>query len=289
MQHLDWNDFRILLAVDRTGTTTGAGRSLGVDQTTVARHLTAMESAIGLPLFERSGSRMHPTEAGRSLLAHAERMEGEAEAAALEIAGAGPELSGTVRVTAVPVLVNHMLIPSLPGFLAAHPGIGIELIADPRGFSLGKREADIALRFARPSRESSVIARRVGTLAFAVYAASAPDADELPWICYEESMADLPQARWLASRVDVGGAAAGIRPNDLDGMIAAVRCGLGKSLLPEKIASPLHGIGKVADAAPPVQREVWMMVHPELRRLARIRTVMDWLSGCFSADRRSPS
>jgi DNA-binding transcriptional LysR family regulator len=84
-----------------------------------------------------------------------------------------------VRVTAVPILANRLLVPALPRLFARHPRLRVELVAEPRNLSLTRREADIALRLARPE-SGPALARRIGRLDFAVYGPRRRGAETLP-------------------------------------------------------------------------------------------------------------
>jgi DNA-binding transcriptional LysR family regulator len=88
MQDLDWNLLCYALAVARAGTLAGAAKQLRVNETTVARRLFRAEIVLGARLLERRDGRFHPTEAGAMLLAHAERIEREVDAAREAVAGA---------------------------------------------------------------------------------------------------------------------------------------------------------------------------------------------------------
>ncbi len=166
LRPLDWNDLRYLLAVARGGTLAGAAKGLGVDDSTVSRRVARLEARLEARLFERAGDgRLRPTPAGAEALERAERMELEVEGLRDSVTGADAVCAGTVRLTSVPLLVNRLLVPALPGLLDRHPALNLELVADPSDLSLRRREADIALRLARPrSGGRSVLARRIGTL-----------------------------------------------------------------------------------------------------------------------------
>ena len=288
MRPLDWNDLRFVLAVARGGTLAGAAKALGVDDSTVSRRVARLEASLGARLFERAGDgRLRPTPAGAAAVARAERMELEVEGLRDGVSGADSACAGSVRLTSVPLLVNRLLVPALPGLLERHPALRLELVADPADLSLRRREADLALRLARPRDGGrSVVARRIGRLRYAVYAAASlppAAAAELPWVTYDEAFAHLPQARWIAAalaRPD-GGAAARFVVNDGEALVEAVAAGLGKSLLPGVVAGRDPRLVRLAFAEdePILERELWLLVHRELRRLPRIAAVSDWLSG----------
>jgi DNA-binding transcriptional LysR family regulator len=100
-------------------------------------------------------------------------------------------------------------------------------------------------------------------------------------------MAGLPQARWMAAatRAD-GGAAATVALNDAEAIVQAVRGGLGRSLLPRAVGDRDTGLRRIAPPGGlptlPV-REVWLLMHPDLRPLARVSTVAGWLERTFAA------
>jgi DNA-binding transcriptional LysR family regulator len=283
MQAIDWNALRYVLAVSRAGSCSAAARQLGVDATTVSRRLRAVEAALGTRLFERDADgRMRPTQAGEIAARRAEAMEAEVGDLALVVQGAGGLVQGTVRVTAVPILVNRVLLPAVPALLTRHPDLRLELIADPRDARLMRREADIALRLARPGEDagSRILARRLGTVAYAAYAASPRVAttSPLPWLGYDEGMSHLPQAGWIARAAEREGGLAAVALNDADGLLHAVQAGLGRSMLPCIVGDRIPGLARLqsGDEAMPA-RELWLLSHPDLRHLARIVAVVAWI------------
>jgi len=279
MLELNWNDLRFVLALARSQSLAGAARRLGVNETTVARRVAQAEQRLGARLFERNLGRLHPTEAGAAVVAGAERVELEVQALESATSGADRLAAGSVRVTSVPIIVNRILVPALPRLLSDHPQLRVELIAEPRDLSLTKREADIALRLARPRKEVRAIARRIGQLDYAVYGPSRRRTEPLPWVTYDDSMADLPQGRWMAERaIRERDAQAQVMVNDAEAMLQGVKAGLGKSLLPIAIGDQEPGLERHGDGSVLLSRELWLMVHPELRELVRIRVVMDWLA-----------
>lgn len=290
MQGMNWNDLRYILAIGRANSLAAAARQIAVDETTVGRRLTAIEATLGARLFAKvAGGRLMPTEAGEVAMTHAERIEQEMNRLQLSVAGQDAAVVGTVRLTSVAVLVNRLLLPAMPQLSAAHPGLRLEMLADLRYFSLMKREADIALRLGRPNQDTgaAVLARQIGILDYDAYApagCSAREAAELPWISYDESMTQLPQAKWMQSVAvrDSGAQHVSVAPvalNDPEGILEAVRLGLGKSLLPTALIKGDKSFRKLKNGDWPAMpsREIWLLTHPDQRRLARIEAVIDWL------------
>ncbi|MDY0884657.1 LysR family transcriptional regulator [Dongia soli] len=286
MQAINWNDLRYILAIARGNSLAAAARLLGVDETTVSRRLSAVEKALEARLFVRApGGRLLPSEAGEVAMGFAEQVEQDVNRLHGAVAGKDAAAIGKVRLTSVPILVNSVLLPAMGLLQEKHRGLQIELVADMRYLSLTKRETDIALRLGRPRSDvgAAVLTRKVGLLAYAVYApaaASAREAAALPWITYDESMAQIPQAKWLMqmSARDHDGRVP-LAVNDPESIVAAVRAGLGKSLLPIALVKGDPAFRRLKDKDWPAlpEREIWLLIHPDQRPLARIGAVIDWI------------
>ena len=273
---MDWDDLRYILTVSRAGTLTAAARRLNVNQTTVARRLAAAERALATRLFERFDGTLQPTKSGEAAIVHASRIEQDVRALELGIGGADAEVSGSVRLTAVPMLINRLILPALPQLHAKHPRLRLDLVADARNASLTRREADIALRLARPEGGRGILAQRLGYLDYAVYGPSRRSARRLTWITYEEGLAHLPQARWMetASR---GEGQAHLSVSDAETILQAIRAGLGKSLLPCFAADGERRLRRLSGAKAVLTRELWLLTHGELRHHGRLSAVVAWL------------
>lgn len=278
MQATDWDDMRFILAVGRTQSYAGAARQLRVNESTVARRVAQFERRLSARLFERSDGFLQPTDAGTETIARAERIELEVQATEGRLSGINDRAAGNVRVTAACLFTNHILAPALPRLLGKHPHLRIELVADGRDLSLTNRDADVAVRLARPESDSRAIAKRVGKLSYAVYGSAAHAAKSLPWIAYDDRLHDLPQAKWIADEMARDGAA---KPqlliNDAETLLKCLTLGLGKSLLPVVVGDRARDLVRLGDGSKPMAREIWLMVHPELRDLTRIKAVMGWL------------
>ena len=146
-----WDDLRVFLAVARQTRLMNAGRTLGLDPATVGRRVSALEEALGAKLFDRSPQGYALTDAGSSLLAHAQAMESQASAAAEEIGGHSDLLSGTVRIGAPDGVSNYLLIDACDALSRDNPDLQVQVVALPRTFSLSKREADLAISVSPPT------------------------------------------------------------------------------------------------------------------------------------------
>lgn len=201
MHKEDWDDLRIVLAVSRIGSFARAARVLEVNESTVVRKVAHAEQRFRARLFERKPGKVSTTEAGQELVLRAEEVESVIRDATNVIRDSDGQIAEIVRLTSVPLLVNRILIPELPKLVRQHPNLQVELVADARVLSLARREADIALRLARPTGGLRAIARKVGELSYAVYGPQGLETANLPWLTYESDQDSLPQAEWIARQI----------------------------------------------------------------------------------------
>jgi DNA-binding transcriptional LysR family regulator len=280
----DWNDLRLVLAIGRATTLAGAAAALGINHSTAFRRLGALETAMGVRLFERlPGGVYAPTTAGEHMVAVAERIETEAAALDREIAGRDHSLTGRLRVTASETLAYRVLTGQIARFHAIHPGISIELLIDNRILSLSRREADIALRVMRP-KEGDLYGRKLADIAWSVYASKGlaetlPAIRDLrfghlPMIGWESGVTGINTADWLARH---GADASTIyRTNSVVNQLVAARAGIGVAVLPCYLGDPEPDLVRlVPQPIPALDRELWIVTHEDLRRTARVRAFFD--------------
>jgi DNA-binding transcriptional LysR family regulator len=148
--------------VVETGSFSSAARQLRVGQPAVSKTVAQLEERLGVKLLIRSTRGLSTTEAGQAYFERATRSIEEADEADLAARGAGAGLTGRLRVSAATTFASLHIIPGLPGFLAAHPGLELEVVLDDRTIDLVDEGVDVALRMGRLA-ESSLTARRLGT------------------------------------------------------------------------------------------------------------------------------
>jgi len=280
-----WDDYRFFLALCRKGSAARAARDLRVDPTTVRRRLAAMEEALGARLAHRGSARLALTEAGERLLARARALEDTMAAIEREVGAADDKLAGAVRFTAGEAFVSLLVAPALPAFRARYPDIRVELVADNQRLDLTRREADLALRLVRPT-DDSLVARKVATLEFGVYGATAyldrtdrprgeKDLARHAWVGFDASLERTPETRWLLER-DVTFA---IRANSPVAVYAATAAGNGLAAIASFFAARYPQLERVLPDVALPSRDVWLVTHRDLARSARVRALSEFVRG----------
>jgi DNA-binding transcriptional LysR family regulator len=278
---LDWGHLRFFLELVRTGSHARAAQRLGVDRNTIARRVVALEEALGIALFERGPQGWSCTAAGQELSELASRVEQDVLALARHADARDRALAGTVRLTTATHLAAHLLVPALPALRDRHPGLVLEIAADQRTFDLTRREADLALRMGRP-RDAGLVTRRLSEVAYGLYTARARggasrrevDFAADAFVGFDDSLAGVPQERWL-ERVAPARRIA-FRCNSTASLHAAARLGIGVAVLPRFLADPDPALVRL-DGPQPVNHELWLLVHGDLRRSPRVRAVIEWV------------
>ncbi|PQO96459.1 LysR family transcriptional regulator [Massilia phosphatilytica] len=283
MKTPDWDDLRFFLALCEAGTLSGAARATGVEHTTVARRIDALETALGARLFDRFPKGWSLTAAGTALVPHARKVEDDMHAL-LNVARGAIDVAGVVRVSAPPALTACLLAPRLRGPLARLPGVEIDLRAEARTTDLMRRQADIALRFARPTAPG-LVTRLLAHVDYALYAhedyvASHQDAHWV-FLGYDELQPDAPQQEWLDRLRGARGYR--VRSNDLLTLLQAAVGGCGVGVFPRYAAARAPGL-VVLDPACPVRRKLWLVMHADVRRAPHVRAVADEIIAMFGQE-----
>lgn len=283
---MNWDDLRVFLAVARQGGLMLAARRLGLDQTTVARRLTALEQAVGTQLIHRSPRGARLTEAGLGFIEHAERIEAEALAAAERFGAGDDQLTGTVRLATPEAFGAYLVAPAMKRFYERHPHIQLELVPEPRALNLSRREADIAVSLARPKQErlysQKLADYHLGLYAARTYLETAKPIDDLselgshPLVWYIDELIDLPELRYLDQIAN--GLPTVFRSTAVVAQQNAVAAGLGLGILHAFSAEPDPRLVRVLPGAICIERTYWLTVHADQKHLPRVRAVAQFLS-----------
>ena len=286
-----WDLYRTFLAVVRRGSYSAAARELGLTQPTAGRHIDALEKTLGTSLFTRSHRGLIPTGVALAIVPHAEAMAAAAAALHRTSSAEADDERGTVRVTAGQ-LVGHEVLPAiLSTFCSRYPKIEVELTVSDHNEDLLRREADVAVRMARPKQEL-LVARRIGMVEVGLFAhrqyAAAFGLPNRP--------EDLPGHRMIgfdreAHGVRSAGGVAGqlrreqfgFRCDSAAVQIAALRAGVGIGGYHVQLARRDPNLLRVLEKTFKFKREMWLAMHRDSRVTRRIRLLFEHLASELTA------
>jgi DNA-binding transcriptional LysR family regulator len=280
-----WDDGRMFLAVARAGQMLAASRALGVNQATLSRRVAALEAALGAKLLVRRTHGSELTDAGAALVESLERIESELLAAQARLQGTDAAVAGAVRIGAPDGFGVAFLAPRLARLAERCPDLRIQLVPTPRGFSLSRREADLAVMVGRPEK-GRLVARKLTDYTLGLYAsrgylaahptpAEPADLAAHRLVGYVEDLVAVPALNYASeflrawrSHFEISSAI---------GQVEAVRAGAGIGVLHDYLARRDPELVHVLPAHRAV-RSYWTAIHENLRDVARVRAAADFLT-----------
>lgn len=283
----DWRLVRSFLAALDQGSLLGAARVLRTSQPTLGRHISELESQLGVLLFERTGRGLVPTATALKLADAARGMAEGADQLARTLSGVQGKSAGTVRISASTPVAFQLLPPILLQMRQALPDIQVELVASNAVSNLLRREADIAVRMVRPD-QGSLVAKKIGAVSVGAFAhrtylaRRSPIRQPLDLMGHELIGSDTDSAileGFKAMGFPVSKDLFAFRTDDFIVQWQAVRAGLGVGFAAEymlrsdpQVLPLLTGQLRI----PPLP--MWLAVHREIRTSQRIRAVYDFLA-----------
>ncbi|MCP4186912.1 MAG: LysR family transcriptional regulator [Gammaproteobacteria bacterium] len=289
----DWNDLRFFLELSRQGKLVRAASRLHVDHTTVSRRITALEKQLDVRLFDKSPRGYQLTDAGLRLLPMAEEIEARSNRLYQDIAGKDARLSGTVRVSVPEALGSQVIAPRIAEFRQLHPDIEIELVAETRRISLSKREADIAINLARPE-SGRLIAWKLVDYQLKLYGEqdylqthtpinSIDDLTQHAFVSYIDDLIEMPELRFFESTIKNANVV--FRSTNVSAQFNAILNGTGLGLVHCFMAQRQSKLQLILPEKICVDRSYWLLVHEDLRHVARVDAVCGFLTQVLRENR----
>ena len=281
----DWDDLRIFLAVARAESLSGAGKLLKLDPATVGRRIARLEEAMAVRLFTRSAQGYTLTGEGQRLMAHAGRAEQAVAEAMEEVGSEGSGLTGQVRIGAPDGSANYLLPQIVARICADHPGLEVQIVAQPRVFNLSKREADMAIAVSPPASGHLTVQKLTDYKLH--LAASQAYLDRHPPI---QTLADLKQHRTIGYIQDLvfdkeldyqseaGMEAVTLASNSVSVQFNWVRTGAGIAVVHDFAMSAAPGLVKVLPDQVSLTRSFYLIRHPDDRRVERLNRFAELLA-----------
>ncbi len=225
---------------------THAGDVLGLTQSAISRSLASLEARLGVRLFHRAKQRLTLSDAGRAFLPQAQAILAQLDAAALGVMSFGGQQQ-VIRLACLPSFASVWLIPRLASFMAAHPGVAVDISATltPLDFTTDARDAAIVRGPVQGPHDVLAEERLI--------VVAAPHL--VPVLLSDEAIARLPLLQ-QATRPDLwlrwfgtGQVARGPRFEQFGMVLAAARAGLGVGLVPDVLAAPDLANGALVQAS----------------------------------------
>ncbi len=285
-EHFDWDHLQSFLAVARSGRLTEAARRLGIEHTTLSRRIAGLEGQLRSKLFDRSSRGYSLTAQGERLFEHAQTIESLMLNAVAEIADSSVQVAGNVRVGAPDGFGTQFLAPRFGKIVDEHPGLAVQLVTMPRVFSLTKREADIAVALARPNtgrhHARKLTDYELGLYGSVEYLAAHPpvsdraDLKRHRFIGYVEDLIYAPELDYLPL------VSTDIQPrlsySSIIAQHSATIAGLGLCVLPVFLVGNDSRLVRLLSHEVTLIRSFWLVVHDDIRSLARVRVVSEFIA-----------
>lgn len=286
----DWDNLRTFLALAEEGSLTAAAKRLRVSHPTVARRIKALEEELGTRLFDRLPDRFQPTQPALELLHDVKEMERASQSIDRRSAGLSGSHLGTVRIS-VDETTADFLGRHLAGLRANRNCIEFEIVVTHISADLYRREADLLIRSRVPDL-ASVIGRKLGAFAYAVYGTTAladgcdgshAALKDLPWVGFDDEHQYMPGQAWQTALL--GNRRAAVRTNNGIVLANAIRGGNGVGVLPCFLGDSDPLLARLTAPLDEARAEQWLLVHADLRHVPRVRIVIDALVELFRAHR----
>lgn len=281
----NWEDARYFLAVARSGTLGRAAESLNISTITLSRHLSYLQQRTGTPLFTRHSKGLKLTDEGGRLMEYLERAEAEIEAAGEIFGSDANSVSGTVRIAAPEGFALRVLTPRLGRLLDTNPELRVEIVPQSRGFSLSRREADIAVMVGKPN-EPKLDSLLLGSYSLGLFASpeylqrsgTPRSLEELTGHSLVGYVEDLLFSEKLnIPKAVFSGWQSQTAIYSPIGQVEAVKAGLGIGMLHRFLLAPSDNLVHLLPEADR-EREFYLVYHQSTERIPRIRAAIEFLS-----------
>lgn len=270
---MDWDDIRVFVVLARSGSVRSASTKLSVSHSTVGRRIDRLERSLSVKLFNRLPDGYSLTAEGERFLIRAERVEADVHELELDMESRDARLSGWIRVTMPGILASHLLMPAFASFRERYPDIDIEILPSYQFVDLGRRDADVAVRFDNRPPEH-LVGIRLPIFRSSVYAS--------PTYLEQHMVSGLENANWIGWRDQVlypkwsqqtAFATLPARWNVADPLIQlkGAESGLGIAMLPCFMGEQSPRLMRVPPGDVLDDATGWILHHPELRTTERVR------------------
>lgn len=279
---LSADDLLVLLAVARTGRYTTAGQQLGLNHTTIARRIAALEAQLGGRVLTREEGVWELTPLGTRALTAAEDVE---RALGGLDTHDDARVEGLIRLSATDGFSGFVAAPAMAALQERHPDVRLEIITGTRQASQQRAGADLEVVVGRPQvRRARAV--HLADYALGLYASRdylrrhpAPSTVEdlagKPLVYFIESMLHVDSLD--DARRAVPGMTDAVASTNVYVHVDATRGGAGFGLLPAFLADPHDDLVRVLPGIVEERLPYWLVARPEALRQPAVSAFLDAL------------
>jgi len=296
MNSMNWDGFRYFTAAAEAGSLSGAAISLDSNQSTVGRHIDALETALSIKLFQRSVKGLSLTEEGQAVYEQAQHIQNSIVKIQRIVQGGEETATGTVRLSLPEGLGQEIIIPALDFFYQQYPNVKLIFNVSASTANITQGEADVAVRLFRPE-EPDLVIKYLNEMKLGLYASKGyeenyglpkqlKDLRKHRVVTYGDFLSILPENQWLLNHSDDA-----LRILSSDSTVTRFKAtvsGVGISLQPEILAKTDPDLIHLFKSAKLPAHKVWLVYHKDVRHMSRIRAVVDFLSDCLGDVLKEP-
>ncbi len=289
---LSWDDWKLVIAVAKAGSTGRAAELLRINQSTVFRRIHRLEHALGAQLFDKERSGYTLTPLAESILPKITEISGLTHDIERSLLGADRDPVGRVTIS-LGQSIAFLIMDGLADFLSANPNIKIVINASTQLVSLRDREADIVVRGSNDP-DPTLFGKRVMTVRYAIYMNTTiarkkkiqhlgpGEYNQFQWIVPALSLANTDVGAWNRKHDLVDTAVLSV--DDVEIGFAAVEKGIGVAVLPTFIGDRKSKIKRVSEELPELKTDLWVLCHEDQRNTTRISLLRIALSEYLKFD-----
>ncbi|MBW8183050.1 LysR family transcriptional regulator [Shewanella nanhaiensis] len=275
----DWDNYRLILALHRSGTLRGAAERLNVNHSTVSRRLVLMNKDAGGELFEKTTLGYRSTPLGDELISAALHIEEITISSERRKRASAEDMSGEINLSVPPPIFQYLLLDDFKRFQQLYPNIRLNINASFNLLSLDNSDADIVIR-GTDNPPEHLVGRCIGTIRLGYYAqkaylANTPE-NERRWIgrdAQEESPQWIKDSPFPEFKI-------GIRSDDIMTRHQMAVAGYGLTRGACFMAEQERELVRLSDQCTDYSA-LWVLTHPDLKETQRIRVLAKFLIDCL--------
>ena len=282
-----WDDWRVVDAIAKTGTTAAAAKILGYNQSTVFRRITQLEESLGVRLFERDKRGFRLTPQGETLLPSLDQMSEVVSDIERRILGLDHRFEGKVTLSVNGSIAKWLLADSLRQFRKRYPEITLHLDVTDRVVNIKEREADLVIRGSNDP-DPDLFGRKITRLPYAIYTSTqwadanaqrrvfSRDPMQIEWIGLSGQLVGTAPERWMRS--NLAGVNIRVTASSIEACADLAAAGHGCAVVPCYVGDARQDLTRISDNIPSVFTQIWVLTHRDLRKTARVSALMRFIA-----------